>query len=107
MIKNKWKLAFWICLAILIFTSLFSFYCILDQSVTLTYIEESYGETENDLIALSIIINETDFSKTQIKKALKNKNVREFYDIAEDTIALERIELVFYLGKLKQVNRKY
>lgn len=107
MIKNKWKLAFWICFTILIFNSSFSIYSIIDQGVTLSYMEEGYSETENDLLALSEIINETDLSKTQIKKALSNKNIREYYDISKDTISLERIQLIFYLGKLNQIKLKY
>jgi len=107
MIKNKWKLAFWICFSISIFIFSFSIYSIIDQGVTLTYMEEGYSETENDLLALSVIINETDLSKTQIKKALLNKNIKECHDIAEDTISLERIQLIFHLDKLNQIKHKY
>ena len=107
MFKNKWKPAFWICFFVLTVTSCISCYIILDQGVTLTYMEESYGETDNDLLALSIIINETDLSKNQIKKALLHQDVREYCDTGIDTIALERIWLAFDNGKLEKVIDKY
>lgn len=46
---NKWKIAFWCCLVVLIFIGTLSLYMIMDQSVTLTYQKEGYTNTENDL----------------------------------------------------------
>ena len=105
MFKNKWKLAFWFCFLVLISTTIFSAYCIVDQGVTITHMSEVYQDTENDLIALSIILNETDLSKTEIEKALNKNNLRTFI-ISKDTIALDRIQLIFDSKHLKKIMYK-
>ena len=46
---NKWKIAFWCCLTLLVSVTVFSVYSIIDQGVTLTYQKEGYTDTENDL----------------------------------------------------------
>lgn len=102
MFKNKWKLAFWFCFFVLISITFFSAYCIVDQGVTITHMSEGYEDTENDLIALSIILNETDLSKTQIEKVLNKNNLRNFI-ISKDTIALDRIQLIFDCTNLKKI----
>lgn len=49
---NKWKIAFWYCLIILVVVKIFSAYSIIDQGVTLTYQKEGYIDTENALTLL-------------------------------------------------------
>lgn len=96
---NKWKIRFWICLTILFLTFGLSFYVILDQGVSLTYIKEGYADTEADLNQLVKIINETDLSKSQIKKSLKKNHL----DFNTDTVSLQRINLIFKESKLYRV----
>jgi hypothetical protein len=42
---NKWKIAYWCCLTLLVAVTVFSVYSIIDQGVTLTYQKEGYRIT--------------------------------------------------------------
>ena len=67
---NKWKIAFWCCLTILILSVPFYIYSILDQGVTLTHQKEACLSTEKDLEQLADILVNTNISKTQIQNEL-------------------------------------
>lgn len=103
---NKWKVAFWSCLTVLVVVTMFSMYSIVDQGVTLTYQEEGYRDTENDLDKLIEIINKTNLTKKQIETELKDRNVFEFMDFKTDTISLNRVLLIFDNDKLKSVTKQ-
>jgi len=100
---NKWKSAFWICLTLLAVVTGISVYSIIDQGVTITYMREGYTDVENDLDNLSKIINKTDFSKTQIKKTLRQHHLFEYMDFNKDTISLDKVALIFKNDKLFKV----
>jgi hypothetical protein len=104
---NKWKIAFWCCLTVLILVTGFSAYSILDNGVTLTYQKEGYTDTENDLDQLIEIINKTDLTKEQIKTELKNHKLYENMNFKKDTISLDRVSLVFDHDKLKSVTKQW
>ena len=104
---NKWKIAFWVCLTLLLLVTAFSTYCIIDQGVTLTYMKEGYTDTENDLDNISKIINETDFSKNQIKTALKQHHLFEYMEFDKDTVSLDRVTLIFKNDKLFKVIKQW
>ena len=98
---NKWKIAFGICLTLLVAVTTFSAYSIIDQGVTLTYQKEGYTATENDLDQLIEIIKKTNLTKSQIKNELKNQRLYEYMDFNSDTITLDRVLLIFENDKLK------
>ena len=104
---NKWKIAFWICLTILIVVTMFSVYSIIDQGVTLEYQKEGYTDTENDLNELIEIINKTDLTKKQIETQLKDHRLFAYMDFKSDSIYLERVILIFDSDKLKYVSNHY
>ena len=104
---NKWKIAFWVCLTLLLLVTAFSTYSIVDQGVTLTHMKEGYTDTENDLDNISKIINETDFSKNQIKTALKQHYLFEYMEFDKDTVSLDRVELIFKDEKLFKVLKQW
>jgi hypothetical protein len=107
MMKNKWKVAFWICFILLILVSVFGVYSIIDQGVTITYMKDGYTSTENDLNTLIQIVNSNDLSKKEIKEKLAG---HRFYDIMEfdkDTVALERVELIFRDDTLQQIIKQW
>ena len=54
---NRWKIAFWICLIILISVTAISMYAIIDQAVTLTYQKDGYKDTVKDLDQIIVLIN--------------------------------------------------
>jgi hypothetical protein len=103
---NKWKIAFWVCLTVLLLVTAVGVYSIIDQAVTLTYQKEGYTGTENDLDNLTEIINKTDLTKTQIQKELKDHKLYEYMDFNSNTISLDRVLLVFENNKLKNVTKK-
>ena len=104
---NKWKIAFWCCLTVLILVTILSFYSVIDQGVTLTYQKEGYTDTENDLDQLIEIIKKTDLTKSQIKNELKNHKLYEYMNFNSDTISLDRVLLIFENDKLKNVTKQW
>jgi hypothetical protein len=104
---NKWRIAFWICLAVLIIVSVISVYFIVDQSVTLMYTEEGYQDTDNDLMDLTEIINKTDLSKKEITNLLRHHKVHEHGEYLADTISFNKIQLIFKNGKLHQIRNQW
>jgi len=104
---NKWKIAFWICFALLILVTMFSIYSIINQGVTLTYQKVGYTKTENDLDQLIEIIKKTDLTKLQIKNELKNHKLYEYMNFNSDTISLDRVLLIFENEKLKNVTKQW
>lgn len=105
--KNKWKIAFWICFLFLITTGVFGFYQILDQGVTLTYMKDGYTDTENDLEMIIEIINKTNLTKNEINNQLKKHRFYEFMDFKTDTVGLERVQLIFENNKLKKIEKQW
>lgn len=104
---NKWKIAFGICLTLLVVVTIFSLYSIIDQGVTLTYQKEGYNDTENDLDQLIEIINKTDLTKEQIQRELKDHKLFEYMDFKSDTVPLDRVLLIFENEKLKNVTKQW
>jgi hypothetical protein len=102
---NKWKIAFWFSLTLLILVTIFATYSFLDQATTLTYNKIGYEDTEKDLDELIEIINKTDLSKMQIEKELKDHNHFGSMDFHSDTISLNRVILIFQKDKLKAVTK--
>ncbi|WP_111671877.1 hypothetical protein [Algoriphagus litoralis] len=104
---NKWKIAFWCCLTLLVAVTVFSVYSIIDQGVTLTYQKEGYRDTENDLDQLIEIINKTDLTKKQIETELKDRKDFEFMDFKTDTISLNRVLLIFDNDRLEKITKQW
>jgi hypothetical protein len=104
---NKWKIAFWCCLTVLILMTGFSVYSIIDQAVTLTYQKEGYTDTENDLDQIIEIINKTDLSKSEIQNELKDHRLYEYMNFKTDTVSLDRVLLIFDNDKLKSATKQW
>ena len=103
---NKWKIAFWCCLTLLVIVTVFSAYSIIDQAYTITYQKVGYEDTEKDLDQIMEIINKTDLTKKQIETELKDHNHFEFMDFNSDTISLNLVLLIFDNDKLKSVTKQ-
>lgn len=104
---NKWKVAFWICLLLLLLVSTFSIYSIIDQGVTITYMKEGYTSTENDLNTLIQIVNSNKLSKKEIIDVLTTYKFYDSMDFKRDTMPLERIELIFKNDTLQQIIKQW
>ena len=107
MIKNKWRLAFWISILTLLVVIVIGLYSIIDQGVTITYMKDGYTNTENDLNSLVEIINETNLTKSAIEIKLKTHRFFEFMDFHQDTIPLERISLIFECDTLRKIEKQW
>lgn len=81
-------------------------YVLIDQSVSIMYLKAGYEGTENDLQTLTELINETDLSKSEIEKKLKEHRLIEFMDFKSDTIRLEQIQLIFNYGQLERIENQ-
>lgn len=107
MIKNKWRLAFWISIVICLIVTSIGVYAIIDQGVTISYMGDGYTNTENDLNSLIEFINETNLTKSEIKEQLKTHRFVEFMDFKQDTIPLERITLIFKNDTLRRIEKQW
>jgi hypothetical protein len=105
--KNKWKIAFWACFVLLIATALFELYSILDQGVTITHMRGGYSDKEADLETLIEIIESTDQTKGQIETKLKDHRLYHFMDFDKDTVALERVTLIFKDYRLEKIEKQW
>lgn len=104
---NKWKIAFWSLLVVLIITVCFSFYMVLDQGVTITHQREGYIKTENDLDQIIQFINETDLTKKEIIQSLQDHRWAEYMNFDSDTIELERTSLIFENDSLVRIAKQW
>ena len=105
--KNKWKMAFWICLLFLLVTAGIGFYSVVDQAVTLTYMKEGYSDTESDLETIIQIVGQTDQTKQEIENVLKDHRLYEYMDFRTDTIGIERVTLIFENDSLKSIEKQW
>lgn len=104
---NRWKIAFWCCLIIMLLTTGTSFYFIIDQGVSLTYMKDGYSNTENDLDEVIEIFNKTDLTKYEIEAILTNHRFYEFMDFENDTVSLERVLLIFKNDSLIEIEKRW
>lgn len=103
---NKWKIGFWLCFVLLLTSLALGFYSIIDQGVTLTYLRQSYDETEDDLERLIKIVNETDMTKKDIDKLLAVDTATVSVIPRGDTLYVGRIFLTFEKDTLSKVGRE-
>lgn len=62
--RNRWRIAFRIYLASTALLFLWKSYVVIDQGVTIAYLEESYADTDADLRTVAEIINRACRSRT-------------------------------------------
>jgi len=104
---NRWKIAFFVCLVFLVTVMSLSAYLFIDQGVTITYMKDGYTKTESDLHDISMILNQTNLSKNEIKRTLIQYHQLDSLGIASDTISLERINLIFRNNKLVGITKQW
>ena len=86
---NYWKVVFWVATIGCLSFILIGFCCFIDQAITITYMQEGYSCTENDLNTITVLINETDLSKTEIITKLQEYKPSDYFYLEGDTIELE------------------
>lgn len=82
-------------------------YTIIDQGVTISYMKEGYGDSKADLETLISVIEHTDQSKDEIEVLLKEHRLYEFMNFSSDTVALERVMLIFEDNLLQSVEKQW
>ena len=97
--KNKWKVAFWICFSVLLITT----YFVIDQGVSQANLQVSFSRTKSDLHQLSSIISETDLSKKNVQNILFENGLITSTNELSDTIQLNFKKLIFYHDRLHKV----
>lgn len=100
---NKWKISFFVCLGTLISIVVFEAYIIIDQAVSLSYLETGYSDTAKDLSAIIEIINSTDFSKAEIKRSLENGRSHIILHFEGDTVSLNKVSIIFKNKRLHKI----
>ena len=101
--KNKWKIAFWISIVVLVFTAYFSTRPVIFMTPALTCFD--YEIERNFLIT---IINNTDLSKNEIanelnKLILQHKVPMPINRASQDTLYLMWLKLIFENDKLQKI----
>ena len=104
---NHWKIAFFVCLSLLVVTVISAFLNDLDKGISLEHMQIGYKDTETDLEALIKIVNETDFTKDEVISQLTKQDFPYWIDVEQDTIELYRVKLIFEADTLKNIARKW
>ncbi|GGH38115.1 hypothetical protein ACN9ML_28070 [Dyadobacter endophyticus] len=78
-------------------------YIVTDQAFTITYMQDGYKRTEEELAAIVCIVNTTNFSKRQIEKCVRQHPFFEYVDFSGDTVVLQRYELIFRNNRLFKI----
>ena len=95
--RNRWRIAFGIYLASTALLFLWKSYVVIDQGVTIACLEESYADTDAE------IINRACRSKTEVERLLSRHRLYGYMDFETDTIGLEKMVLIFENDTLKAV----
>ena len=103
---NKWKIAFWCCFTILIIIVGISVYSTINQGYSLSYLQDSYTEKETELDNLILLINQTDLSKNEVEKTLKEYKIAESENFKNDTISLNELKIIFINNKVYKITRQ-
>lgn len=104
---NKWKISFWVSITLLVIVSIYCFFITVDKSVTIAFMKIGYAQTENDLTIISNIYNETDLSKNQIQKEIQKDSMYKSLDFINDTLELQKINLIFEKERLIKIEPNY
>lgn len=91
----------------LIVVTAIGLYSIIDQGVTITYMRDGYTNTENDLNSLIELITVTNLTKSEIETKLKTHRFFEYMDFKQDTIPLERVNLIFKNDTLRRIEKQW
>jgi hypothetical protein len=97
--KNRWKPAFLVSFAILLFSNAFWVYGYVDRSVTISYMREGMRSAEEDLISLKNLLPTVmqSQSKADILALLRRTNPKAFIVDTDSTISIG--QLVFHFDR--------
>ena len=99
---NKWKVAFFGTLVSLLLACFYLSYLVVDTSISLSYLQDSYGKLSQDFSILKFITDEKEFGSDEIENKLKQKSLN-YFNVSKDTIHLNNIALIFNKDSLVEV----
>lgn len=99
---NKWKLAFWVCFALLISSNVVLIYGIFDQAVTITYMEQGFEDQikANELLGNLIVKGGSQYSQEDFLHLLRQVYPEAFIVQEANVIAIGQNKFTFLNGKL-------
>ena len=98
------RIAFWIYLASTALLFLWKSYVVIDQGVTIAYLEESYADTDADLRTVADRrMTWACRKKAEVERLLSRHRLYGYMDFETDTIGLEKMVLIFENDTLKAV----
>ena len=102
---NKWKLSFWVCFSLLLLSSSILLYGIVDQAVTITYMEQGFEDrlAANEVLGNLIVKGAAQHNQADFLHLLRQAYPDGFIVQEGNTILIGRNEFVFVNDKLSSV----
>ena len=92
---NVWKVAFFVCFALLFCAIYFLMYILIDRGTTLTYRQQALEWANDDLSLITHMYNSRSYTKEEITEILRTDSSFIYDDFNEDTIAIHWMTLYF------------
>ena len=99
---NKWKWAFWICFVLLIASSSVLLLGIVDQAITITYMEQGFEDQRkaNEVLGNLIVRGGKDYTQADFLHLLRQAYPDEFIVQEGSVISMGQNEFTFSQGRL-------
>ncbi|MFL0803861.1 MAG: hypothetical protein K6L81_09085 [Agarilytica sp.] len=103
---NKWKIAFFICLPLTVLSLLFSFYVVIDNGVSYTYLEVSYDDQvrANEVLGDLIVQGGQQYSQQDFLHLLRQAYPEAF--IVEEGTVIRMDSNIFEFQNNKLINAR-
>jgi hypothetical protein len=109
LVSRNWRTAFFLLLAVFVLTIGVLIYKIIDQAVTITYMQEGYHDTEKDLLTLSRLTPalRQGMTKKDILFLLRQQNSNEIITEEGQLLNIGQLQFIFDRdNRLIEIKRK-
>lgn len=100
---NKWKIAFWVCLGVLLFVMISGFLFYIKQEITHGFIKEDRNAYKEDLEITTTIITKGLRTKSEIEEEFKVNGHSPFFNETMDMSFMLRTKWTFKNDSLVKV----
>ncbi len=102
---NKWKISFFVFVALLVATNLWWLYAAIDAGVTSTYQQVSFDEKSKavEMLGALVVRGGQQYTKKDVLHVLRQLNKGAFIVEEENLIDVEGVKFIFLNGKLSEV----
>ena len=106
---NKWKIAFWLCLSVLVVSNIYWIYQRIDSGVSFTYLTQSYEDRGRVIESLTdlVVQGAQPYSKQDILSLLRRANPDALIAEEEEQITVEGLVFRFENEVLIEVKSMY